>query len=296
MKKTVRLAKNAGFCFGVKRAINLAEEASSDHPEIVTLGPIIHNPQMVEHLRRKGISPVEEDDLPTDKPVIIRSHGITKELRKRLEETSPSVIDATCPYVDNCMQHAKQLSKEGYPVIIYGNKDHPEVIALKSYIAGESYILSDEDRLPDKRFSKLAVISQTTKSIEGFQKLIGKLIPSVKELRVFNTICAATSVRQSSSYNLAKESDLMIVIGGKNSSNTQMLFNICNNIVETLHIEEAEELDCKILEEKSNIGLTAGASTPDWIIVEVYNKIMKCFRDEEKLISKIKDIPGYKEE
>jgi (E)-4-hydroxy-3-methyl-but-2-enyl pyrophosphate reductase len=296
MKKTVRLARNSGFCFGVKRAINLAEEASANHAEIVTLGPIIHNPQMVDHLKVKGINPIDETKIPIDKPVIIRSHGITKELRQLIEETSPSVIDATCPYVENCMQHAKQLSKEGYPVVIFGDKDHPEVIALKSYIEGVAYIISKEEEIPNQRFPKLAVISQTTQNIEGFQKIVHKLLPLVRELRVINTICNATSVRQTSSFNLAKESDLMIVIGGKNSSNTQMLYRICSDIVETLHIEEAEELSCDLFSKKTNIGLTAGASTPDWIIVEVYNKIMKCFGDEEKLISKIEHIPGYKEE
>lgn len=292
----IRLAKNSGFCFGVKRAINMAEEASAKYSEIVTLGPIIHNPQVVKRLTNKGIIPLETVENIENKPVIIRSHGITKEMREELSRKKLPIIDATCPFVASSQQYVTQLSKEGFPIIIVGNKDHPEVIALKSYADGESYIISTPEELPAKHFTRLAVISQTTQSIENLQDIVAALIPFTNELRLFNTICSATNVRQESTCQLAQESDLMIVIGGKNSSNTRMLFKICQNIVETFLIETSEEFECSWLKKKSNIGLTAGASTPDWIIVEVYNKILKCLGYDRHLVNNVEDIPDFKEE
>jgi len=292
----IRLAKNSGFCFGVKRAINMAEDASARYPETVTLGPIIHNPQMVQRLKDKGIIPIESIENIGNKPVIIRSHGITRELKEELQDLKLPIIDATCPYVASSQQYVTQLSKEDFPVVIVGNRDHPEVIALRSYVEGESYIISSPAEIPPKRFIRLAVISQTTQSIENLQEIVTALIPCTKELRIINTICSATSVRQESSYQLARESDLMIVIGGKNSSNTRMLFKICQSIVETYLIETSEEFNCAWLEKKINIGLTAGASTPDWIIVEVYNKILKCLGNSKHSVTSVDEIPGYKEE
>jgi len=292
----IRLAKNSGFCFGVKRAINMAEDASARYPETVTLGPIIHNPQMVQRLKDRGIVPVESIEDIGSKPVIIRSHGITRGLKEELDNLQLPIIDATCPYVASSQQYVTQLSREGFPIVIVGNRDHPEVVALKSYVEGESYIISNPREIPVKRFIRLAVISQTTQSIENLQDIVTALIPCTKELRIINTICSATSVRQESSYLLARESDLMIVIGGKNSSNTRMLFKICQSMVETYLIETSEEFDSTWLEKKENIGLTAGASTPDWIIVEVYNKILKCLGNEQHSISSVEEIPGNKEE
>lgn len=292
----VRLAKNSGFCFGVKRAINMAEEASAKYSQIVTLGPIIHNPQMVKKLKDQGIIPIESLEDVKGKPVIIRSHGITRELREELDLGGLPIIDATCPYVASSQQYVTQLSKEGFPIIIVGNKDHPEVIALRSYVEGESYIISSPADIPKKRFNKLAVISQTTQSIDNLQHIVAALIPYTKELRLINTICNATSVRQDSTFVLAQESDLMIVIGGKNSSNTRMLYQICKNIVDTFLIETSEEFEFAWLEKKQNIGLTAGASTPDWIIVEVFNKIMKCLGNSTHSVTSVDEIPGYKEE
>ncbi len=292
----IRLAKNSGFCFGVKRAINMAEEASAEYSKIVTLGPIIHNPQMVRRLKDKGIIAVEEVDDVGKKPVIIRSHGITKEKKEALRRLNSSIIDATCPYVAISQQYVTELSKKGFPIIIVGNKDHPEVVALKSYVEGESYIISTPGEIPDKRFDKVAVISQTTQSIDNLRDIVAALVPVTKELRLINTICSATSVRQESTFELAKESDLMIVIGGRNSSNTRKLFQICSNLVESHLIETSGEFDCDWIEKKINIGLTAGASTPDWIIVEVYNKILKCLGTEQRFVKSVEEIPGYKEE
>ena len=294
---TIRLARNSGFCFGVKRAINLAGEAAEKYPETVTLGPIIHNPQMVTNLESKGIMAIDSIDLIAGRPVIIRSHGIAKEKMRFLETLDVPLIDATCPYVSSSQLYATQLSQQGYPLIIIGNKDHPEVVALQSYVEeNEVYIISSVAEIPRKKFTKLAVLCQTTQNVTTLQEIVYDLIPIAKELRVINTICTATTVRQQSTFQLAQESDVMIVIGGKNSSNTRMLYQICKKLVVTHLIETSDELECSWLSNKQNIGLTAGASTPDWIIVEVYNKITKCLGDKEEPIVNVESIPGYKEE
>lgn len=292
----VQIAENSGFCFGVKRAINLAFEASEKYREIVTLGPIIHNPQMVNKLKEKGIVPIENLNEINNRPVIIRSHGIEKNDLKRLELMNVPVIDATCPFVASSQEYATKLSRQGYTIIIIGNKMHPEVIALKSYINGNSFIILSPQELPRTINSKLAVICQTTQSIDTLFRLTNYLLPQTKELRIINSICTATTVRQQSTLSLSQHSDLMIVIGGKNSSNTRMLYNISQRYVETRLIEVADELNCNWLRGKKRIGLTAGASTPDWIIVEIYNKIMKCLRDSKETVHYVDDIPGYREE
>jgi len=292
----VKIAKNSGFCFGVKRAIRIALDASEMNSEIVTLGSIIHNPQMVEKLNEKKIFMVNSIEEINGKPTLIRSHGIKKAEFEELQKKGIEIIDATCPYVYKAQRYASQLSEEGYPIIILGDESHPEVIAIRSYISGENYVVEDPLKIPQKKFSKVAVISQTTRNIDDLKKLIQTLIPKCNELRIINTICNATSVRQEASLKLAQESDLMIVIGGRNSSNTKMLAKISAQFIETHHIETEKELSFKWLENKKNIGLTAGASTPDWIIVNVYNKILKCLGNEKKMVENVKAIPGFKED
>ncbi len=292
----VRIAKNSGFCFGVKRAINLAFEASQEFDKIVTLGPIIHNPQMVAKLQEKGIEPVNNLQEVDGRPVIIRSHGIEKTEYKQLKLMGIPLIDATCPFVSSSQKYATKLSKESYKVIIIGNKHHPEVVALQSYIQGEALIITSPDELDGIKDTKLAVICQTTQQIELLHGVVDYLLPRTKELRIINSICTATKVRQESTSELAKKSDMMIVIGGKNSSNTKMLHHISKKWTDTLLIETADEIKCKELSSKKKIGLTAGASTPDWIIVKVYNKITKCLWDKKKTVTNVEDIPGYREE
>lgn len=280
----IKIAKNSGFCFGVKRAINLALEASSDYSEIVTLGPLIHNPQMVNKLAEHGIYNVDSIDKIRNCPVIIRSHGIEKNVKDRLEKLAIPIIDATCPFVSSTQDYAQMLSSEGYKIIIFGNRSHPEVIALKSYIDNDPIIVNNlEDLISEMESNtlninksnrnKIGIVCQTTQNIVNLKIMTEYLLPAVKELRVFNTICSATSVRQKSSLELAKDSDIIIVVGGRNSSNTKMLYNICSDIVTTYHIETSDELDFSWFENKSKIGITAGASTPDWIIEDVYNRL-----------------------
>ncbi len=293
---SVKIAKNSGFCFGVKRAIKIASEAAQGNHKIVTLGPIIHNPQMVEKLASEGIERVNEVSEIQGRPTIIRSHGVKKEVLEELITNNIEIINATCPYVSKTQEYAKELSEQGYMVVIMGDKNHPEVIALSSYIEGECLIVASAEDVPEKKYQKVGIISQTTRKIDDLQKLVSIFIPKCHEMRVMNTICNATSIRQESTLELAKESDLMIVVGGRNSSNTKMLARISEDFVETFHIETACEIDKKWFKGRNNIGLTAGASTPDWVIVEVYNKIIECMGNINQKVDKIKDIPGFKEE
>jgi len=290
------LAKNSGFCFGVKRAINIALDAAKDNRDIVTLGPIIHNPQMVEKLEHEGVRSVNKPEEIENQTTIIRSHGVEKEVKKALIEKGIEVIDATCPYVSKAQQHVEALEEAGYKVVILGDENHPEVIAMRSYVKGEAIVVASAEDLSEKKINRVGIISQTTRKFEDLQKLVSALLPLCHEMRVINTICNATSVRQLSTIELAKKSDLMIVIGGKNSSNTKMLAKICENFVKTFHIETSYEIDEKWFMGDLNVGLTAGASTPDWIIVEVYNKINKCMGNNTDVVTNVEDIPGFKEE
>jgi len=292
---SVRIARNSGFCFGVKRAIKIALKTSKDNHEIVTLGPIIHNPQMVAKLESENILKIDNIEQIEGRPTIIRSHGIKKEILKELEKRNIEIINATCPYVSKTQDYAKSLSEDGYELIILGDRNHPEVKALKSYVGKEVMIVANADELADKQFKKVGIISQTTRRVEDLQELVKKLVPKCHEMRVINTICNATTIRQNSTLALAKESDVMIVVGGKNSSNTKMLAKICESFVKTYHVETACEIDKKWFKDKQDIGLTAGASTPDWVIVEVYNKILECVGNINK-VDNIEDIPGFEEE
>lgn len=295
--KQIKIAKNSGFCFGVKRAIKLAEETASLYEKAVTLGPIIHNPQMVEHLSAKGILEVNNVRELDERPVIIRSHGIPLYELELIRDKGIPLIDATCPYVSKAFDYAKKADEEGYEIFILGNPDHPEIIALKSYIKGQYQIINNDfDLLPEKRIPKAAIICQTTQNSQNLEKLVCKLLSQTNELRVFNTICNATNIRQDATIELAQKSDLLIVIGGKNSSNTKMLATLSAQYTETYHIETAAEINSEWFLKAESIGLTAGASTPDWIILDVYNKIIEIVGNKSKYATCIEDIPGYKEE
>jgi (E)-4-hydroxy-3-methyl-but-2-enyl pyrophosphate reductase len=291
----IRLARHSGFCFGVKRAIQIALDAADNNQPIYTLGPLIHNPQSVENLRQHGILMAEKAEDLHDSTVIIRSHGITLQERETLLQNGNTLIDATCPFVSRAQEYVSQLCAEGYPVIIMGDSRHPEVIAMLSYCSGEVRVVETPEDLPEKTWNKLGVLSQTTRKPEDLQALVSRLVPRVKELRLFNTICTATSQRQSATTELAKNSDLMIVIGGRNSSNTKMLAALCSDYTDTVHIETAAEIGAETLSGKERIGITAGASTPDYLIVEVFNKI-NIITGNRTTVTSVEDIPVNKEE
>ena len=272
----VILADNLGFCYGVKRAIQLAEEAADSTHTTNTLGPIIHNPQMVEKLAQNGVGTIDSLDEVSGGTIIIRSHGVGPDVYKRIESMGLNMVDATCPHVRKAQTSAKMLADEGYQVVIVGERNHPEVRSIVEW-AGNSAIVVEEteeaEQLP--RFARLGIVAQTTFPGVKFQEIVSKLLEKSTELKIIRTICTATDQRQSSAVKLAQQVDMMIVVGGKNSANTTRLAQLCGKKCKTYHVETADELCDDWFEKIKKIGITAGASTPDWIIKEVYKKCQK---------------------
>ena len=269
----VILADYLGFCYGVKRAIKIARENAAPDGSACTLGPIIHNPQMVERLKEEGVGTIDRlDDLKRGK-VIIRSHGVGPETYEKAEAMGLECVDATCPHVKKAQLSAKELAEEGRFVVIVGEKEHPEVHSIVQWAGGNVAVIetvAEAASLPNA--SRLGIISQTTFSGERFQEIVSALLDKSRDIRVMRTICTATDQRQRAARELASKVDVMLVIGGKNSANTTRLAQLCAKICRTYHIETAEELRPAWFDKIEKIGITAGASTPDWIIKEVYEK------------------------
>jgi len=273
----VILAENSGFCFGVKRAMNLAfEAASNSESPIYSLGPLIHNPQQVEQLSRKGVHEVSGlESLKPNDVLIIRSHGTTPSVHEEAKAKGLRIVDATCPFVINAQKLAQTLYSEGYQVVIVGEGDHPEVIGIMGFTENKAWVIdkaSSVQLLPNTK--RIGVIAQTTQSFDNFREVISALLEKCDELKAFNTICHATAQRQEGAIELAKNVDVMIVVGGHNSANTSRLASLCKSSgVSTYHIETADELDESWLKGVKVAGVTAGASTPEWIIDEVINRL-----------------------
>ena len=269
----VILADYLGFCYGVKRAIKIARENAAPDGSACTLGPIIHNPQMVERLKDEGVGTIDcLDDLKRGK-VIIRSHGVGPETYERAEAMGLECVDATCPHVKKAQLSAKELAEEGRFVVIVGEKEHPEVHSIVQWAGGNVAVIetvAEAASVPNA--SRLGIISQTTFSGERFREIVSALLDKSRDIRVMRTICTATDQRQRAARELASKVDVMLVIGGKNSANTTRLAQLCAKICRTYHIETAEELQPAWFDNIEKIGITAGASTPDWIIKEVYKK------------------------
>lgn len=274
----VKIARNAGFCFGVKRAIALAEKTAKEKTKVYTLGPIIHNPQEVERLEKQSIKTLEDTKRVKNGCIILRTHGIPFELHKKLEKNqSISVIDATCPFVKRAQNIVKQLSTDvkskDKTIILIGEKVHPEVIALVSYGNGKCVVIENiKEAQKYKGNGDISVVSQTTQTPKNFDNVVKELKRRYKT-KVHNTICKATLDRQKSAEKLADNVDLMIVIGGKNSGNTTRLAQICAVKTKTYHIETVDDINKKWFKSIRSVGLAAGASTPDWIIKEIGRKI-----------------------
>lgn len=267
------LAEHAGFCFGVSRAVGKAFELGGNNKKIYTFGELIHNKDVVNKLEESEITAIEESDfknLKRDDTVLIRSHGVGKEALDQINEISGNVVNLTCPYVLNIQKRVSEYHKKGYTIVILGDKDHPEVVGINGWCENKA-LISKEGNVDFKVSGKVCVVAQTTEKQSNWIKLISNLAGLTKELCAFNTICTATELRQSSTEKLSKEVDAMVVIGGKHSSNTTKLYEICKkNCKNSYFVENAKELE-KYREELSGfekIGVTAGASTPDWIIKE----------------------------
>ena len=270
----IEKARSYGFCFGVKRAVEIAEESK----DAVTLGPLIHNPLEIERLAKnynvKYIDTLEDID-ENIKRVIVRTHGIPKEKLKKLKEKNVEIIDATCPFVKKPQEIVEEMSKRGYDIVIFGDKNHPEIQGVMSYsIHNRVYVVLTPKELKNIKLKEhIATVAQTTRKIENYLEIADYLIKNYKEVRVFNTICNATFENQDAVKELAKKADIMIIIGGKNSSNTKQLYNIAKEFCESYLVESEEELKKEWFDGKAHCGISAGASTPEWLVEKIISKI-----------------------
>ncbi|MBQ0098319.1 MAG: bifunctional 4-hydroxy-3-methylbut-2-enyl diphosphate reductase/30S ribosomal protein S1 [Oscillospiraceae bacterium] len=280
--KNITLAKSAGFCFGVNRAVDIANKLADTQKGGCTLGPIIHNKELVEELKNKGIVSVDNiEDVKNYSSVIIRSHGVAKSVIDNIQKLDVELIDATCPFVSKIHKIVAKASGEGKTVIIAGDRNHPEVVGIIGHLNGEYFTFKNEEELqyileiiPQENNKPICVVAQTTFDVELFKKCVKILKKVYTNAEFFDTICNATSVRQAEAASLAKESDCMIIIGDTHSSNTYKLFSICKSYCENSHlIETADDLQVEFFEQCDKIGVTAGASTPDRIIKEVLDKM-----------------------
>lgn len=271
----IYLADKAGFCFGVKRAINTAFEAAA-RGKVYCLGPLIHNPQEVERLRQAGVELVEDfSSLQEGDSLIIRSHGVPPDVLNNIRKKGLHIIDLTCPFVSKAQRDAEALHKGGYQVAIVGEKKHPEVQSILGYAGDNAVVVETAEEVDGIKFkNRVGVVAQTTQSYSNFSKIVLKLLRLSKELKVFNTICNSTQERQDAARVLAGKVDVMLVVGGRNSANTTRLVSVCEQEGKpTYHIEVADELEPRWFKDVTKVGVTAGASTPDWVLEGVMTKL-----------------------
>ena len=278
----IKVAESAGFCFGVSRAVNMVYSLIDENKKVCTFGPIIHNTEMVRELEEKGCCPIENlNDVPKDSTLVIRSHGVPLNIINEIHQSGILCADATCPFVKKIHNIVKKESSEGRVIFVAGNKNHPEVQGIVSHCIGEIYTFNSNDELlemikniPLEKNKPVSVVSQTTFDTKEWKKCLKTVKKVYTNSKIFDTICNATSVRQNEAQQIAKNSDVMIVIGDRHSSNTGKLFEICRRECKnTFLIETARELDTSVLKSADTVGVTAGASTPARIIKEVLDKM-----------------------
>ncbi len=272
----VIIAEHAGVCFGVKRAIDMAFKAARRYDNhVYTIGPLIHNPQVVSRLREARVAVKEGIDDIAEGTVIFRSHGVPLHVVQRSREKGLRIVDATCPFVKRAHRFARMLSRKGYLVVVVGDKSHPEVKSLKSYVDGEATVVSTPVELAGWSGGKrVGIVAQTTQSLENFREIVAACVEKAGEIRAYNTICDATALRQEEALDLAHKVDCMIVVGGHNSANTRRLAEICRQILgNTHHVERVEELVSAWFRGAAKVGVVGGASTPSWVIEEIVHGI-----------------------
>lgn len=266
----VIVAEKCGFCHGVRNAISIAEEILTQENDVYSLGPIIHNKDVVERLAKMGLKTVDRAEEIQSGTVIIRSHGAAPEQIEKLRERGLNIIDATCVLVKRVQEIAKGLDCDGYKVVIIGEENHPEVQAVVGCAKDVIVIAGEPDLYKLPQNAKLGVVCQTTQSPEHFGKVLGAIGRcNFSELKVINTLCKEAIKRQESAAQLCKQVDVMFVLGGLESANTRRLAELCTEVnKQTYHLQNWNELDKNILSGKNTAGVTAGASTPEWIIAE----------------------------
>jgi 4-hydroxy-3-methylbut-2-enyl diphosphate reductase len=278
----ILLAKEMGFCWGVRRAISMMEKAASERGQIISLGPIVHNPQVVAALAEKGVQVASSIDGVSGTAVAIGAHGVGPNVLEEAKAKGLEIIDTTCPIVARSQRWAKKMAESGFTVIVYGDADHREVKGVLSWAQGKGIAATEESvhSLPPELLSRVAIIPQTTQSPARFAAFMGRLLSErlaqISELQVVNTLCNVTAGQQAAARELAQQVELMLVIGGHNSANSRHLAEVCRGAgVETHHIETAAELEEQWLIGRERVGVTAGASTPDWAVEEV----VRCMRE-----------------
>lgn len=281
MFKEVIMAENAGFCFGVKKAVDTSIDSNKyKDTNIYTWGPLVHNKDVINFLKEKGINHIDISDidkLSSKDTIIIRSHGVAPSVMEDIKKTGAKVIDATCPFVSAIHKRVKQYYDLGYQIVIVGDEDHPEVIGSNGWCDDSAIITKDGSNL-NITAPKVCIVVQTTEKKANLEKVEDIVSKQCSEVVTFNTICNATKERQRSAEETSKIVDVMMVVGSKTSSNTTKLYEISSkNCQNTLFIENSSEIPNWIFENEDvkRIGITAGASTPDWIIEEVLDKIRK---------------------
>lgn len=287
LPKKIKLAKYAGFCYGVKRAVETAKKLKAENPDknVFVLGELIHNAHVIRELETLGIKTLSEIPDSGDGICVIRSHGESPEVIEKIKQAGFTPVDLTCPDVKKVQQTAVELAKEGYFVVIVGKSEHPEVIAITANArlwSDKIAVAENIDQLKPyenaiKSHRRAGVVVQTTQRISTLNSIVEYLTSIAKEIHIANTICASTSMRQNEAMELAKTSGLMVVVGSKNSANTTHLAEILKNITTTIHIENADELDSykDLIEKNDEISVTAGASTPQNVIEAVIEKLEK---------------------
>ena len=285
MPKSVKLAKFAGFCYGVKRAVETAKKLKAENPDknVFVLGELIHNTDVINELEALGIKTINEVPETGNGICVVRSHGEAPDVIEKIQKAGFELVDLTCPDVKKVQQTAVELAKDGYFLIIVGKAEHPEVVGIKANakLWSENVIVaSSVEQLKEfeqeiKTHKKVGVVVQTTQMLKTLNPIVEYLTSISKELHIANTICQSTAMRQAEAKELAKESDLMIVVGSKKSANTTHLAEILKNITKTIHIENDSELDNyrDIIENSEKISITAGASTPQNVIEKVVEQI-----------------------
>ncbi|MSQ14845.1 MAG: 4-hydroxy-3-methylbut-2-enyl diphosphate reductase [Dehalococcoidia bacterium] len=274
------LATDMGFCFGVRRAIVMMEQAAQAQPRIESLGAVVHNPQVVDRLSSQGVQVVKNIGDITSTSVAITAHGVGPDVVRELEKRGLDVLDTTCPIVERSQIAAKKLVEDGFIVVVYGNSDHPETRGVLGWAGDKGIATTDHDFLkgykrPPKKIGILAQTTQVPAHFTAFVKdIMDQALEDATEIRVVNTLCNATSSQQEAAIVLATQVQLMVVVGGRNSANTRHLAELCTSEgVETYHIERADEIDSSWLVGKDRVGVTAGASTPDEAINAVVQKL-----------------------
>jgi 4-hydroxy-3-methylbut-2-enyl diphosphate reductase len=287
------LAQEMGFCWGVRRAVEMMEDATKKRGPMDSLGSVVHNPSVVGRLKDKGLDVVATISEVSTRPVAITAHGVGEAVVRELEAKGLPIVDTTCPIVTRSQQWAKRLAEEGFAVIVFGDPNHKEMRGVLGWAQGKAYAvptIDDIDQLPDDLPSRVGVLSQTTETEQHFAEFVRSLLERrmdrISELRVINTLCNATTSQQAAAEELARTVDLMIVIGGRESANTRHLAEVAREQgCETYHVESSSEIDPAWLSGRGRVGVTAGASTPDDAIEAVVarlNQLAPAPRDSER--------------